>query len=206
MRNTGLPEKTLERLLAYRRVLHQFQYLQRGFIFSHHLAQLAQTRAANVRRDLMLLGVEGDVHNGYPIQSLLQVIDQTLDISRMQAVCFVGMGEPGLGLYEVLLASDTTMVLKAQFFLGPHEHLLSGVPAYSIAEMPEVIRAEKIRIAVLAVSRDYAREISTLLVSSGIVGILNLTPATLQLPPHVVVENFDLSSKLEKIGYYIRGF
>ncbi|HMM11426.1 MAG TPA: redox-sensing transcriptional repressor Rex [Bacteroidales bacterium] len=204
MKKAGLPEKTLERLLGYRRVLLQYQYLQYGFIFSHNLARLARTSAANVRRDLMLLGAEGDVHKGYAIQSMLRLIDQALDFSQVQNMCFVGMGEPGLALYESFLEPGTALALKAQFFLGRNEHSLSSVPAYNITEMPRVIREENIRIAVLAVSREYAREITTLMVNAGIVGILNFTPLVLQVPAHVVVENFDLNTKLQKIGYYIR--
>lgn len=204
MKKSVLPEKSVERLLGYRRVLLQYQYLQYGFIFSHNLARLARTSAANVRRDLMLLGAEGDVHKGYPIQPLLQKIDQVLDFSQVQPMCFVGMGEPGLALYESFLEPGTVLALKAQFFLGRNEHSLSSVPAYNITEMPAVIRAENIRIAVLAVSREYAREITSLLVNAGIVGILNFTPVVLQVPAHVVVENFDLNTKLEKIAYFMR--
>ncbi|MCE1201517.1 MAG: redox-sensing transcriptional repressor Rex [Bacteroidia bacterium] len=204
MKQQSMPEKTVERLLGYRRVLLQYQYLHYGFIFSHNLARLARTSAANVRRDLMLLGAEGDVHKGYPIQHLLQRIDEVLDLVQQQNMCFVGMGEPGLALYESFLEPGTGLVLKAQFFLGRNEHSLSNVPAYNITEMPRVIREENIRIAVLAVSREYAREITTLMVNAGIVGILNFTPVALQVPAHVVVENFDLNTKLQKIGYLIR--
>ncbi len=204
MKKSVLPEKSVERLLGYRRVLLQYQYLQYGFIFSHNLARMARTSAANVRRDLMLLGAEGDVHKGYPIQPLLQKIDLVLDFSQVQPMCFVGMGEPGLALYESFLEPGTVLALKAQFFLGRNEYALSSVPAYNITEMPAVIRAENIRIAVLAVSREYAREITSLLVNAGIVGILNFTPVVLQVPAHVVVENFDLNTKLEKIAYFMR--
>ncbi|MBK9290419.1 MAG: redox-sensing transcriptional repressor Rex [Bacteroidetes bacterium] len=199
-----LPEKTVERLIGYRRVLLQYQYLQYGYIFSHNLARLARTSAANVRRDLMLLGAEGDVHKGYPIGHLLGKINAALDFSQPRHLCFVGMGEPGLALYESFLEPGTALVLKAQFFLGHNDHSLTSVPAYNIVEMPRVIREENIHIAVLAVSREYVREITTLLVNAGIIGILNFTSVSLQVPPHVMVENFDLNTKLEKIAYFMR--
>jgi redox-sensing transcriptional repressor len=204
VRKSVLPEKTVERLLGYRRVLLQYQYLQHGFIFSHNLARLARTSSANVRRDLMLLGAEGDVHKGYAIQPLLRQLDKALDFSQIQNMCFVGMSEPGLAFYESFLEPNTVLALKAQFYLGLNQHSISSVPAYNITEMPRVIRDENIRIAVLAISREYAREITTLMVNAGIVGILNFTPLALNVPAHVVVENFDLNTKLEKIAYFMR--
>lgn len=200
----SLPENTVERLLEYRRVLLQYQYLQHAYIFSHNLARLARAGAASVRRDLMLLGAQGDVHKGYPIQHLLERIEAVLESGWHQNICFVGMGNPGPAFYEPFLEPGCVLVLKAQFYLGRFEHLIPQVPAFDIVTMPEVIVEENIRIGVLAVSRDYAREIATVMVNAGIRGILNFTPVDLQQPDYVIVENLDLSSKLHKIGYLTR--
>lgn len=199
-----LPENTVERLLEYRRVLLQYQYLQHAYIYSHNLARMARTGAANVRRDLMLLGAQGDVHKGYPIKQLIERIEAALESGWQQNLCFVGMGEPGPAFYENLLEPGCVLTLRAQFYLGSFGHLIPNVPAYDIIQLPEVIAKENIRIGVLAVSRDYAREIATVMVNAGIAGILNFTAVDLQQPEYVVVENLDLSAKLQKIGYLLK--
>ncbi|MCC7319024.1 MAG: redox-sensing transcriptional repressor Rex, partial [Bacteroidales bacterium] len=70
--------------------------------------------------------------------------------------------------------------------------------------LSEIIKQENILICALAVPKEFAKDISLILVNAGIIGILNFTSAQLQVPSHVYVENYDLLAKLEKIAYFMK--
>jgi redox-sensing transcriptional repressor len=54
------------------------------------------------------------------------------------------------------------------------------------------------------VPKEFAREISMILVNAGILGILNFSSVYLQLPARIYVENYDMITKLEKIAYFMK--
>ena len=74
-----LPEKTIERLSMYRRVLQTYQDNQSEFIYSHELASLLHLTPVQVRRDIMLIGYTGTQRKGYSVRELIEKISQILD-------------------------------------------------------------------------------------------------------------------------------
>lgn len=198
-----LPDKTVERLSQYRRVLYNYQYLDHAYIFSHNLAHIIKTNAANVRRDLMLVGVNGDVHKGYDINELITKISEAIDQDEPEKVAFVGIGELGRTVSEYFSRYNNKLVIAATFRFGQNKQPSYELPSYYISEMPRIIKEMKIRLCVVAVPIEFAKEISTILVHSGVLGILNFSSAYLQLPPHIFVENYDMITKLEKVAYFM---
>lgn len=199
-----LPEKTVERLSQYRRVLYNYQYLDHAFIFSHNLARILKTNAANVRRDLMLIGVNGDVHKGYDINELIAKISDAIDHDEPEKVAFIGIGELGRSVSEYFTRFSSKLVIAATFRFGQNPQPAYDLPCYNISELPHIISKQQIRICVVAVPIEFAKEISTILVHSGVLGILNFSSAYLQLPPHIYVENYDMITKLEKVAYFMK--
>jgi redox-sensing transcriptional repressor len=200
----NLPEQTVERLSQYRRVLLNYQYLEHAFIFSHNLARVLKTKPATVRRDFMLIGVTGDVHKGYSISELINKIGDAIDDDQPEKMCFVGIGHLGKAVSEYFTSDDKKLKVAASFYFDMTHPLLNDVPCYSITQLSEVIKQEKILICALAVPREFAKEISMILVNAGIIGILNFTSVQLQVPAYVYVENYDMIAKLEKIAYFMK--
>lgn len=201
----NLPEKTVERLSQYRRVLLNYQFLEHAYIYSHNLARILKTNPANVRRDLSLIGVSGDVHKGYDIGNLIDSIGQAIDSDLPEKVCFVGIGELGQTVSEYFSQPSNKLKIAATFHFENHQQIrYPDVPSYSISMISEIIKKEDILICVLAVPKDYAREICMILVNSGVIGILNFSSVFLQVPRHVYVENYDMITKLEKIAYFMK--
>lgn len=199
-----LSEQTVERLSQYRHILQNYQYLQHAYIFSHSLARIIKATPATVRRDLMLIGVNGSVHKGYDIGELLAKINEALDGDEPDKVCFVGIGQLGKAVSEQLHERETKLKITASFYFDPSQATETDIPCYHIGQLSEIIKKENILICALAVPKEFAKDISLVLVNAGIIGILNFTSAQLQLPPHVFVENYDLLSKLEKIAYFMK--
>jgi len=199
-----IPERTVERLSLYRRVLLNYQYLDHAYIYSHNLARFLKTNAATVRRDLMLIGVEGDVHKGYVINELVEKISTAIDPDNIEKVAFVGIGELGRAVHEYFNQNNTRLQVAATFRFGNQIiNQVEDIPCYNMVNLPAVINRLGIRVCVVAVTVEYAKEISTILAHSGVLGILNFSSALLQLPDHIYVENYDMITKLEKIAYFM---
>lgn len=199
-----LSEQTVERLSQYRHILQNYQYLQHAYIFSHNLARIIKTKPTTVRRDLMLIGVNGSVHKGYDIGELLVKINEALDGDEPDRVCFVGIGQLGKAVSEQLHERETKLKITASFYFDPSQASETDIPCYHIGQLSEIIKRENILICALAVPKEFAKDISLILVNAGIIGILNFTSAQLQVPSHVYVENYDLLAKLEKIAYFMK--
>ncbi len=200
----NLPEQTVERLSQYRRILLNYQYLDHAYIFSHNLARVLKTKSGTVRRDLMLIGVSGDVHKGYDINLILRKISEAIDGDTPENICFIGIGNLGRSVANHFAAGNGNLRVVAAFLFDQHQSIFPDVPEYDLTMLSEVIKQQNILICALAVPRDYAREITLLLVNSGIMGILNFTATQLQVPKHVFVEDYDMVAKLEKVSYFMK--
>ena len=70
--------------------------------------------------------------------------------------------------------------------------------------MESKIREMNIRIALIAVPADYAREIAEEAVRFGIRGILNFTTVPLNVPSGVYLEEYDMITSIEKVAYFVK--
>ena len=77
------------------------------------------------------------------------------------------------------------------------------MPVFPLDKMQEIIRNEKVSTAIIAVPFQTAQEVCNILIAAGIKGILNFAPVILKVPDNVVIDNINLSNKLEGIIYNI---
>ncbi len=199
----NLPPNTVERLSLYRRVLLNYPYEENPFIHSHRLAHLLKINPAHVRRDLMLISFTGDIHKGYNIKKLIREIGEAIDCRYVQKVAFVGIGDMGRAVAEYFNNVNSKLKVVATFRINnePATQFLD-VKCYNIAKMNEVLKKEKVEIAVLAVPQSFANEIAKAIVNAGVKGILNFTSVYLKVPKSIHVENFDMIAKMEKLAYF----
>jgi len=198
-----LPANTVERLSLYRRVLINFPLDETPHIHSHRLAHLLKINPAHVRRDLMLIGFTGDIHKGYNIKKLIDKVGEAIDCRYIQKVAFVGIGDMGRAVAEYFNNMKTKLKVAATFRINDEPATqFMDVKCYNISRMNEILRKEKIEIAVLAVPQSFAKDISKAIVHAGVKGILNFTSVHLTVPKKVHVENYDMIAKLEKLAYF----
>jgi len=80
---------------------------------------------------------------------------------------------------------------------------VNNIQVYPIKDVFEYVRNNKVRVAILAVPATVAQEVSEILVSAGIRGILNFAPVTLRVPERMVINNVSLAIELENVIYYV---
>lgn len=200
-----IPEKTVERLSLYRRVLIDL-IPEQEFIYSHDLAALLHLTPVQVRRDLMLIGYSGTLRKGYNIQDLLQKLSSILDSESTANVCVVGMGNLGRAITGYFNGRRSKLKIVAAFDNDTTKinHLISGINCYPINQMYEVIKKENISIGIITTPPEVATLVCEQLVTSGIKGIMNYTPTRLKVPDSVFIQEYDMITSLEKIAFYIQ--
>ncbi len=197
-----LPSNTVERLSLYRRKLLNYPS-EKKYIHSHQLAHLLRINPAHIRRDLMLIKFSGDVHKGYDIAKLISRIGEVIDSSKKRKVAFIGIGDLGRAVAEHFNSTDTKLEIAATFRLDEEPKIqFPNVNCYNISKMKGVIKKEKIELCVLAVPKEFAKNVSDILIESGVRGILNFTSVHLAVPEKIFVEDYDMISKLEKLAYF----
>lgn len=201
-----LPEKTIERLSEYRRVLLGFLAEGKTRVFSHELANRLHLTPVQVRRDIMLIGYSGTLRKGYDVKELADLIASIIDSETMQKVAIVGVGNLGRALIGYLKGKRTKLSVMAAFDVNPEKvnRVISGVYCHPIDKMEEVIKKEKISIGILTVPPEVAVETTEKMVLAGIKGILNYTSVRLNVPENVFLEEYDMITSLEKVTYYVK--
>src|SRR5512133_2007842 len=157
-----LPGKTVERLSEYRRTLLECLNEKRNFIFSHDLAARLHITAVQVRRDLMLIGYSSVLRKGYDVRELIDTIGNIIDSQESMNVAVIGIGNLGRAVAGYFKGKRSKLNLVASFDNDPQKinKVISGVKCYPYSEVEKILKELDIKIAILTVPADYAREIS----------------------------------------------
>ena len=201
-----LPGKTIERLSEYRRTLLGCLNEKKNFIYSHDLAARLHITAVQVRRDLMLIGYSSVQRKGYDIKELIDTIGTIIDSDESLNVAIIGIGNLGRAVAGYFRGKRSKLSLVASFDTDPQKvnKVISGVKCYPHDQMDKIISELNIRIAIITVPPEYAKEIAEEAVRHGIKGILNFTTVPLNVPSWVFLEEYDMITSIEKVAYFVQ--
>ena len=200
----AIPAKTIERLIYYNRVLKNLKNQNTEFCFSHQLAGLANNSAAQVRRDIMLIGYNGGSSGkGYNVDSLIAKISALLLSGKTHKAAVVGIGNLGRAILSFFSYRQPNIEIPIAFDSDETKtgRVISGCRCFHINDLYKEITEQEITLGIVTVPALNAQEIVNELVDAGIKGILNFTPAVLRTPDDVFVEDQDMIMSLEKLAY-----
>ncbi len=199
-----ISQKTIGRLSLYRRLLTNPADEGQRYIFSHQLAALAACTAAQVRRDLMTLGYTGSTAKGYDRAELAAAIGRFLDDPKGTQVALVGIGNIGRAILAYFAGRRPKLAIVAAFDVDPAKtgRVIHGCRCYLLEELPRIAAELKITVGIAAVPAAAAQSVADALVAAGVTGIMNFAPQRLRVPPHVYVEDVDMTTSLEKAAYF----
>ncbi len=198
-----IPVNTLERLVVYQRLLRHLGQKGGSHVFSYQLARLAHNSPVQVRRDLMLVGCTGSSARGYDINDLSKDIDQTLARDEIRNVALAGVGDLGRAIITYCRSTNPHLPVVAAFDNDETRvgRVISGCRCRHVRDMAQVLREKNVVLGLLAVPADAAQEVALQMVAGGVRGIVNFTPVPLRLPADIVVEDMDITMKLEKTAF-----
>ncbi|MFI3303367.1 MAG: redox-sensing transcriptional repressor Rex [Rikenellaceae bacterium] len=202
----AIPEKTIERLSEYRRTLLASHKQGITHIFSHVLAGIHGITAVQVRRDLMLIGFSSDNKKGYDVKELVDFISSILDSSSMVNIAILGMGHLGQAITKYFNARGFNLKITAAFDVDPEKvgAIIDDIPCYHMDMFGEIVEQQEISIAILASPTKVASTLVLPIINAGIRGVLNFTSTPLSFPQGIVVENYDITTLLEKVAYFVK--
>lgn len=202
----GIPEKTIERLSEYRRTLLRSHKQGITHIFSHVLAGMHGITAVQVRRDLMLIGFSSDTKKGYDVKVLIDFISDILDSQQPMNIAVLGMGHLGQAISKYFNGKGLKLKIIAAFDVDPQKigTEINGIKVYHMDEFESVVEEKEISIVIVSLPAKVAPEMVVPIINAGIKGVLNFTSTPLNFPQGIVVENYDITTLLEKVAYFVK--
>jgi len=205
-KESKIPRPTIERLALYSRPLEIFVKSNIPIISSEKLAELCGVNPAQVRKDLAYFGEFGVRGVGYEVRELLREIKRILGTDRRWSLCIVGMGNLGMSLVENDNFKQRGYDFVAAFDLDPKKvgiELPCGLTIQPAHTIPEQVRAVGIDLGIITTPSREAQRAAELLFTANLKGILNFSAAQVRTPECCIVENVDLSVKLENLVYHL---
>ena len=202
----NIPEKTIERLSEYRRTLLSCHRQGITHVFSHVLAGIHGITAVQVRRDLMLIGFSSDTKKGYDVKVLIDFIDNILYSENAMNIAVIGMGHLGQAITKYFNGKQLKLRITAAFDIDPQKvgHTIDDIPCYHMDEFEDVVSNNDISIVIVSSPTKVASTLVVPIINAGIKGVLNFTSAPLNFPQGIVVENYDITTVLEKVAYFVK--
>ena len=203
----NIPEKTIERLSEYRRTLANLHKQGITHIFSHVLAGIHGITAVQVRRDLMLIGFSSDTKKGYDVEVLIDFIGDILDSADSMNIAVIGMGHLGQAITKYFNSkSRPNLKIVVSFDTDPQKAgtEFDGVQCYHTDRFEEIVDRADINIVILSCPSRVAESWVVPIVNAGIKGVLNFTSKPLNFPLGIIVENYDITTLLEKVAYFVK--
>lgn len=197
-----IPKPTVGRLVKLTRLLEQLEASSSKVVSSADLEKLTGWSRDTIRRDISFLNASCASALGYDVAILREAIYQKLGLPHKNyKCCLVGLGRLGEALIQQHGLLNTSFSIVAGFDSNVNrvEILSAPFPLYTTTRMESVIKEMGIEYAILAVAEQSAQSIAEKLVSFGIKGLVNFTPAVLTIPAKINIENVSVLDALQKL-------
>ncbi len=193
-----IPLPTLKRLPVY------YQYLTRQCgkgvtdISSVSIAKAMGLVDVQVRKDLQLSGAVGRPKTGYRLKELLAALEETLGYNNKTEMFLVGAGSLGRALLYYKKFGEYNIGIIAAFDQNPAliGTEINETPVLPLSKFQSLCSRMHVKFGVICVPAENAQSVADLMVSSGIEGIWNFAPITLDVPDTVIVQNENLTASL----------
>jgi redox-sensing transcriptional repressor len=204
---SNIPQATAKRLPLYYRFLENLKATGKQRVSSTELSEAVKVDAATIRRDFSCFGALGKKGYGYNVNYLLQFFRETLKQDHKTGVILIGVGNLGTALLHYNFQKSHNVEIVRAYDVDPSKigQEISGVKVHDMQELFEQ-NLDDCNVAVLTVPVQVAQKTTDMLVEAGIEGILNFTPARLDVPPSIRVHHIDLSIELQSLIYFLKHY
>ena len=203
VKSERIPRATIHRLATYVQVLETMRRDGVEVISSGPLAEACDVNASQVRRDLAYFGEFGVRGVGYNVSDLIDAIRTSLGVDREWRVALVGIGNLGRALLHYNEFRHHGFNIVRAFDSDPAKvgHQVYGIEVLPVKQIKDVVCKESIELGILTTPPEYAQCAASLLVESGVQGILNFSPTRISVPPTIFVEYVDFFHYLYTLAF-----
>ncbi|WP_163102971.1 redox-sensing transcriptional repressor Rex [Peribacillus alkalitolerans] len=203
-----IPQATAKRLPLYYRFLKNLHSSGKQRVSSAELSEAVKVDSATIRRDFSYFGALGKKGYGYNVNYLLSFFRKTLDQDELTKVALIGVGNLGTAFLNYNFLKNNNTKIEMAFDVDQEKvgTKIGDVPVYHMDDIEKRLQVEGVTVAILTVPAPVAQPITDRLVSSEVKGILNFTPARLNVPPSIRVHHIDLAVELQSLAYFLKHY
>ncbi|OCA88700.1 redox-sensing transcriptional repressor Rex [Bacillus sp. FJAT-27225] len=203
-----IPQATAKRLPLYYRFLKNLHTSGKQRVSSAELSEAVKVDSATIRRDFSYFGALGKKGYGYNVNYLLGFFRKTLDQDELTKVALIGVGNLGTAFLNYNFLKNNNTKFEMAFDVDPSKvgTKISNVPVFHMDDLESRLENENISVAILTVPASAAQPITDKLVQANVKGILNFTPARLNVPPSIRVHHIDLAVELQSLIYFLKNY
>ncbi|MDR4945020.1 redox-sensing transcriptional repressor Rex [Neobacillus cucumis] len=203
-----IPQATAKRLPLYYRFLKNLHTSGKQRVSSAELSEAVKVDSATIRRDFSYFGALGKKGYGYNVNYLLTFFQKALDQDELTKVALIGVGNLGTAFlnYNFLKNNNTKIEVAFDVDLAKMGTKIREVPVYHMDDLEKVLLDQNISVVILTVPAPVAQVITDRLVNAEVRGILNFTPARLNVPPSIRVHHIDLAVELQSLVYFLKHY
>ncbi|MGG1705598.1 redox-sensing transcriptional repressor Rex [Bacillus safensis] len=204
-----IPQATAKRLPLYYRFLKNLHASGKQRVSSAELSDAVKVDSATIRRDFSYFGALGKKGYGYNVDYLLTFFRKTLDQDEMTNVMLIGVENLGTAFLHYNFIKNNNTKISMAFDVNESKigSEIGGVPVYDLDKLEEHVQeVGDIPVAILTVPAVAAQSITDRLIALGIKGILNFTPARLNVPEHIRIHHIDLAVELQSLVYFLKHY
>src|SRR5438477_5905411 len=183
-RHDVIPNPAIRRLSLYLRQLEAFKRKNRRTISSKQLGESLNLTDAQVRKDLAYFGQFGHPGIGYRVDDLIVRVRKILGTDKIWPVLLVGAGNLGRALLAYRGFDTKGFKLVAVFDNDSSKIGKKFGPfvVQPLSELTSTVQSKAIRLGMIAVPADVAQDVADQLIESGVRGLLNFAPVSLNVP------------------------
>lgn len=202
-----IPQATAKRLPLYYRFLQNLHASGKQRVSSKELSEAVKVDSATIRRDFSYFGALGKKGYGYNVNYLLSFFRKTLDQDELTKVTLIGVGNLGTAFLHYNFMKNNNTQITVAFDIDKEKigKEVGDVPIYHLDDLESRL-PEDVTVAILTVPANSAQAITDRLVKKGIKGILNFTPARLNVPKTIRIHHIDLSVELQALAYFLKNY
>lgn len=200
---SNIPLPALSRLCKMFSLFNDLQKKGEIYISSNEIGNYLSVGSHNIRKDIGYLGEPGTSGTGYEISRIRSRIEETLGLAQDRKACIIGLGTLGSLLinYNRIPFPCFTIIAGFDSNINTLETIQTDIPVYPTYEIPSVIKNNDIELAIIAEADNNIQTIIDRLVSGGIKGILNFTPALISSPAEgLYIKNIDIFTEFRYIS------
>ncbi len=204
-KRTEVSSAVIRRLPRYRRILRDLLNRKVDAVSSTELSGLMNYTASQIRQDLNNFGSFGLQGYGYNVEGLYRQITAILGLEKEYRMIIVGTGNLGQAIANYTHFYKSGFETVALFDINPKliGLQINDIHVLDFQFIDEFLNKNRIDIGIVTTNEGNAQIVADKLIKGGVKGIWNFTPAELELPHGIAVENAHLSDSLQLLSYQI---
>ncbi|PEK60763.1 redox-sensing transcriptional repressor Rex [Bacillus pseudomycoides] len=202
-----IPQATAKRLPLYYRFIQNLSLSGKQRVSSAELSEAVKVDSATIRRDFSYFGALGKKGYGYNVNYLLSFFRETLDQDDITHVALIGVGNLGTAFLHYNFTKNNNTKIEMAFDVNEEKvgKEIGGIPVYHLDELEERLTND-IQVAILTVPATVAQAVADRLAETNIHGILNFTPARLNVSENIRIHHIDLAVELQTLVYFLKNY